>query len=156
MASVSRFAAPRDGDASFWFVYNATPPGLPGAPEHGDSFAVRSRPGVATPHSDPRITSLRLVSQDPPNVATVSQFAAPRAGEASLSSAYDTTPLGLPRAHESGVSFAIRSPQEGTQIGTGPPKGALRGAQNGKKIQDCPQNAQDGPKTSPVRPQEAP
>ena len=45
MASVSQFAAPRDGDASFWFVCNATPPGLPGAPERGDSFAVRSPQG---------------------------------------------------------------------------------------------------------------
>ena len=45
MASVLQFAAPRDGDASFWFVYNATPPGLPGAPERGDSFAVRSPKG---------------------------------------------------------------------------------------------------------------
>ena len=44
-ASVSQFAAPRDGDASFWLVYNATSPGLPGAPERGDSFAVRSPQG---------------------------------------------------------------------------------------------------------------
>ena len=34
-----------DGDASFWLVYNATSPGLAGAPERGDSFAVRSPHG---------------------------------------------------------------------------------------------------------------
>ena len=45
MASVSQFAAPKDGDASFWFVYNATPPGLPGAPERGDSFVARGPRG---------------------------------------------------------------------------------------------------------------
>ena len=70
--------------------------------------------------------------------------------------AYDSTPLGLPRAHESGVSFAIRSPQEGPQIGTRPPERAPGGAQDGQEIQYCPKYAQDGPKTSPVRPQEAP
>ena len=33
MASVSQFAAPRDGEASFWFAYDTTPLGLPGTPE---------------------------------------------------------------------------------------------------------------------------
>ena len=103
MASVSQFAAPKDGDASFWFVYNATPPGLPGAPERGDSFAVRSPQGrrglilicvwhhsagqlpvTAMPHSDLRMASLRWASQEATNVATASLFAAPRDGEASF------------------------------------------------------------------------
>ena len=42
MATISQFAAPREGEASFWSVYNATPLGLLGAPERGDCFAVRS------------------------------------------------------------------------------------------------------------------
>ena len=45
MASVSQFAAPRDGEASFWFAYDTTPLGLTGAHEEGDSFAVRSPQG---------------------------------------------------------------------------------------------------------------
>ena len=103
------------------------------------------------------MTPLRLASQETTKVVTVSQFAAPRDGEASLRFAYDTIPLGLPRAHESGVSFANRSSQEGPQIGTRPPKRAPGGARDGQEILDCPKNVlQDGPKTSPVRPQRPP
>ena len=43
-------------------------------------------------------------------MAAVSQFAAPRDGEASLWSACGSSPLGLPGARESGDSFAVRSP----------------------------------------------
>ena len=32
MAKVSQFAAPRDGEASFWFAYDNIPLGPPGAP----------------------------------------------------------------------------------------------------------------------------
>ena len=46
-------------------------------------------------------------------MATVSQFAAPRDGEASLWSACGSSPLGLPGAHQSGDSFAIRGPGDG-------------------------------------------
>ena len=44
-ATVSQFAAPRDGEVSFWFAYDTTSLVLPGAPERGDSFAVRSPQG---------------------------------------------------------------------------------------------------------------
>ena len=108
MATVSQFAAPRDGDASFWFASDATALGLPGAPERGVSFTVRGPQGW-------RGFILAFVrhhsSQDDPKVATVSQFAAPREGEASFWSVYNATPLGLPGAPERGDCFAVRSPK---------------------------------------------
>ena len=114
MASDSQFAAPKDGEASFWFACDATPLGLPGAPESGDSFAFRSPQGrrglmpicvwhhSAGPTGGPR-TWRRFRSSQPPRTArphsdviepplwwdsqepaTVSQFAAPRDGEVSF------------------------------------------------------------------------
>ena len=97
-------------------------------------FRITRPPGTARLHCNERMTSLRWASQELTKVATCSQFVAPRDGEASLCPAYDTTPLGLPRVHESGVSFTIRSPREGTQIGTGPPKRASRKAQDGQEM----------------------
>ena len=44
-ATVSQFAAPRDGEVSFWFAYDTTPLDLPGALERCGSFAVRSPQG---------------------------------------------------------------------------------------------------------------
>ena len=66
--------------------------------------------GTARLHSGQRMTPFRWAPQEPTKVATVSQFAAPRDGEASLWSACGSSPLGLPRARESGDSFAVRSP----------------------------------------------
>ena len=111
--AVSPFAAPRDGEASFWTAYDTIPLGLPKSPR-GDSFANAapmdgeasfwpaydttpprsprkrrqfrtSQPlGTARPHSDLRMTSLRWNRQQPPQVATVSLLAAPRDGEVSF------------------------------------------------------------------------
>ena len=91
--------------------------------ESGDNFAIRSPegrrgfirssrpPGTARPHSDLRVAAFCWASQEPPKPATVSQLAAPRDGEVSSWSAYDTNPLDLPGAHERCGSFAVRSPQ---------------------------------------------
>ena len=68
-------------------------------------------PQTAMPHSGLRMTPLRWASQEPTKVATVSQFAVPRDGDASFWFAYDTTPLGFPGAHEHGDGSAVRSPQ---------------------------------------------
>ena len=43
VATVSLFAAPRDGEASFGIACDTTPPGLPGAHKRGDSLTVRSQ-----------------------------------------------------------------------------------------------------------------
>ena len=59
MATVSQFAAPSDGEASFRYAYDTAPLGLPEAHERGDSFAYRSPPGTSRSHSDVRVTSLR-------------------------------------------------------------------------------------------------
>ena len=72
-------------------------------------FAAPS--GKARPHSDLRVAPLRWASQKPPKLATASQFAAPRGGEAEFLFAYDATPLDTPGAHEHGDSFVIRGPQ---------------------------------------------
>ena len=45
MTTVWQFAAPRDGEASFWFASDATALGLPGAPERGVRFTVRGPQG---------------------------------------------------------------------------------------------------------------
>ena len=74
-------------------------------------FRSSQSPGTARPHSDLRMTPPRWASQEPPKVATVSQFAAPREGEASFWSVYNATPLGLPGAPERGDCFAVRSPK---------------------------------------------
>ena len=84
MATVSQFAAPRGGEASFSSACHVTPLDPSGAHERGDSFALRSPPGPARPHSNLRITSLRWTRQQPPKVATVSLLAAPRDGEVSF------------------------------------------------------------------------
>ena len=84
---------------------------LPRAHESGDTFTLRSPQGrrgltrVCVWHPFHR------ASQEPTKVATVSHFAAPRDGEVSCSSAYDTTPLRPPGAHNSGNGFHLRSPQ---------------------------------------------
>ena len=57
--------------------------------------------GTARLHSGLRMARFRWGPQEPTNVETISQFAAPRGGEASFWSAYDATPLGLHSAHES-------------------------------------------------------
>ena len=74
-------------------------------------FRYSQPSGTARLHSGQRMTPFRWAPQEPTKVATVSQFAAPRDGEASLWSACGSSPLGLPGAHESGDSFAVRSPQ---------------------------------------------
>ena len=72
-------------------------------------FAAPS--GPARRHSNLRVAPLRWASEEPPKLATASQFAAPRGGEAEFLSAYDATPLDPPGAHEHGDSFVIRGPQ---------------------------------------------
>ena len=57
-----------------------------------------------------RKTPLRWTSQEPTEVATASQIAAPRDGEASFWFAREVTPLGLPGARERGGSLTVRSP----------------------------------------------
>ena len=57
-----------------------------------------------------RVTSLRWTSQEFTNVASVSQFATPRDGEASFWFAYGTIPLDFPEVHELGDSYAVDSP----------------------------------------------
>ena len=42
MGTVSQFATPRDGEASFGFAHEVIPLGLPGAHERGGSLPVRS------------------------------------------------------------------------------------------------------------------
>ena len=73
-------------------------------------------PGTARPHSGLRVTPLSWTPlswtfEDSTKSATVSQFAYLRDGEASICFEYDTTPRGLPEAHEKGDNFAVRSPQ---------------------------------------------
>ena len=81
MATVWRFAAPKDGEASFWFASDATALGPPGVPERGVSFTVRGPQGrrgfifACVKHH---------FSKDDPNLATVSQLAIPRDGEGSF------------------------------------------------------------------------
>ena len=65
--------------------------------------AARSRLGV-------RVPPLRWASQEPTKVATVSQIAAPQGRRGLLGSPWDTPLLDIPGAHESGDSFAYRSP----------------------------------------------
>ena len=60
--------------------------------------------------SDPRVSHFRWTSQEPTKVATVSQIAAPQGRRGLLRSPCVPLPLDLPRAHESGDSFADRSP----------------------------------------------
>ena len=83
MATASHFAAPRDGEASCRYAYGTTPLDPPGAHERGDGFAIRSpKDGEASLWSS--MAPVRWASQEPAKVATVSQFAAPRDGEASF------------------------------------------------------------------------
>ena len=111
MATISLFAAPRDGEASFWSAYDIALVGLLGTREHCGNFAIRSPQGRRGPTLVSVIlTPLRWAPQQPTKVATVSQFAAPRDGEASLWSACGSSPPGLPGAREGGDSFAVRSP----------------------------------------------
>ena len=123
------------GEACFWSAYDTTPLGLPGARERCGCFAVRNTQGrrsFTIPLGSPeayesgvnfairgppgrRGRILACVwhhsSQESPKVPSVSQFAVPRDGEASFCFAYDTTPLGLPGAHESVVCLPARSSQ---------------------------------------------
>ena len=57
--------------------------------------AARSQTGLRGPR-------FRWTSQEPTKVATVAQFAAPEGREVSTGSAYNSTPLDLPGAHERG------------------------------------------------------
>ena len=74
MVAVSQFAAPKGRGALFLVCalhHPARPP--------------RTQPsGTARPHSGLRMTPFRWAPQEPTKVATVSQFAAPRDGEASF------------------------------------------------------------------------
>ena len=71
MATVSQFAAPMDGEASFRSAYDVPPLDPPVANESGDSLAARSPPGTGRLHSGLRMKA-----------ATVSQLAAPKGGQA--------------------------------------------------------------------------
>ena len=84
--------------------------------------------GTARTHYDLRMASLRWTSQKHTNVATVSPFAAPSG------TARPQSDLGV-----ASLRWASGSPRNWRQL----------------RIPQ-PQDAQDGPKTSPVRPQEAP
>ena len=59
-------------------------------------------------------------------MATLSQLAAPRDGEASFWSENGTIPLGLPGAYESGDSFADRSPPGNGEASSDPRKTSHR------------------------------
>eukprot|EP00959_Pyramimonas_sp_CCMP1952_P165534 3460221-Pyramimonas_sp.AAC.1 len=56
----------------------------PATPENGNNFADRSPEGMGSSHSNLCSTLLRWAPQKPPNVATVSQIAAPQ-GQRGLS-----------------------------------------------------------------------
>ena len=150
MASVSQFAAPRDGDASVWFVCNATPPGLREAPERGDIFAVRSPQGrrrliliCVSRHSawSPRTPRKwrRFRSSRPP-------------GPARPDYVLRMTPLRWAKWRQFRNSQPPRGYPDWHRTARKSPK---REAQDGQEIQDCPNNAQYVPKTCPVRPQQA-
>ena len=106
MATVSHFAAPRDGEASFWFAYDQKPTKVATLSQFAASkgrrglilFCFRTRP-------------LRWASQEPTNVATVSLLAAPMDGEACLWFAYGIAPVGLLGTREPCGNFAIRNLQ---------------------------------------------
>ena len=123
MATISQFAAPKDGEASFAVrgplgrrglilicVWQHSA-GLPRSHRNQRQFRSSQPPGTGKFLLGLHMTPTRWTCQEPTNVAAVSQFAAPRDGEASFWFAYDTTPLGLPGAPESGVRFAVRSSQ---------------------------------------------
>eukprot|EP00959_Pyramimonas_sp_CCMP1952_P140264 2934926-Pyramimonas_sp.AAC.1 len=57
--------------------------------------------------------------QGPTKVATIAQFAAPQGSrEVSAGCVYNSTPLGLPRAHERGDNCAVRGhPKEPRGLG---------------------------------------
>ena len=80
MVTVSQFAAPRGGEASLWSACGSSPLGLPGAYESGGSFAVRTPQGrrglilICVWHH-----SARWTSQEPTELATVSQRQTPGA-----------------------------------------------------------------------------
>ena len=46
VATVSLFAAPRDGEASFWSAYDIAPVGLLGTREHCGNFVIRNPQGL--------------------------------------------------------------------------------------------------------------
>ena len=83
----------------------------PRSPRKWRQFRSSRPPGTARPPSGLRLTPPHLASQEPPKLATASQFAAPRDGKASFWSAYDTTPLGLPGIRERCGCFAVHNPQ---------------------------------------------
>ena len=85
--------------------------GPPRSHRNQRQFLSSQPPWTGRSLSGLHVIPLRWTSQEPSNVAAVSQFAAPRDGEASFWFAYDTTSLVLPGAPERGDSFAIRSPQ---------------------------------------------
>ena len=93
---------------------------LGGAPSRSEC-AMRSvaphRAAICDPRAPPamhsaarHVTSLCWASQEPTKLATVSQIAAPQERRGLLGSPYNVTLLGFPGAHESGDSFADRSP----------------------------------------------
>ena len=160
VASVSQFAAPRDGDASFWFVCNATPPGLRGAPERGDSFAVCSPQGrrrliliCVSRHSawSPRTPRKwrRFRSSRPP-------------GSARPHYVLRMTPLRW-ASHEptkvaSVSQFAApkRVPRLAPDRTKEPQERSSRWPRDSRLPQQCPMWAQDMPSTAPTGLQEAP
>ena len=85
--------------------------GPPRSHRNQRQFRSSQPPGTGRFLSGLHMTPTRWIPQEPTHVAAVSQFAGPRDGEASFWSAYDTISLGPPETHESGDSFAIRSPQ---------------------------------------------
>ena len=122
VATISQFAAPKDGEASFAVrgpqgrrglilicVWQHSA-GLPRSHRNQRQFRSSQPPGTGKFLLGLHMTPTRWTCQEPTNVAAVSQFAAPRDGEASFWFAYDTIPLGPPEAHESGDAFAFRSP----------------------------------------------
>ena len=85
MATVSQFAAPSGPARSHSDLrVRHHPAGPPRSHRKWRQFRISQPPGTARPHAHLRMTPLRWTPQGPTNVATVSQFAAHRDGEASF------------------------------------------------------------------------
>ena len=156
----SQDATLRDSDASFWFVCNATPPGLPGAPERGDSFAVRSPQGR-------RRLILICVSRhsawSPRSPRKWRQFRSSRPpGPARPHYVLRMTPLRW-ASHEptkvaSVSQFAApkRVPRLAPDRTKEPQERGSRWPRDSRLPQECPRWAQDMPSTAPRGPEEGP
>ena len=83
MTSVSQFAAPRDGEASFWSACGTTPLDFQEPMKSCDSFAAADPGGGEAPLCL-RIKSFRWASEESTKLLTVSQFAVPRDSEDSF------------------------------------------------------------------------